>query len=214
MADVPLEEIRAIIQTDSSEQVRERLIRHRERLRQRLAAQEHTLAYLETLINQRESTMQYEIEIVESNAQTIASIRLTTDLRRISDDIGTGFGTLMQSLSHAQLPPAGSPFIVYHDVIDEDTEGDIELAVPVAAATRAGAELNIRQIPGGAMATTVHRGPYHEVGPAYHALTTWITEHGHHIAGPPRETYLNDPTVVKPAELLTRVEFPIHPNND
>lgn len=45
--------------------------------------------------------------------------------------------------------------------------------------------------------------------PAYHTVMGWISEHGHEIAGPPRETYLNDPQTVPPEELLTRVEFPI-----
>ena len=52
-------------------------------------------------------------------------------------------------------------------------------------------------------------GPYEQIAPAYHTLTGWISEHGHEIAGPPREIYLNDPQTVAPEELLTRVEFPI-----
>jgi len=59
------------------------------------------------------------------------------------------------------------------------------------------------------MAATVHRGPYDQVSPAYHAVTSWISENGYEIAGPPRETYLNDPRTVVPEELLTRVEFPV-----
>ena len=59
------------------------------------------------------------------------------------------------------------------------------------------------------MATTVHHGPYEQIAAAYHTLTGWISEHGHDIAGPPREIYLNDPQTVAPAEILTRVEFPI-----
>jgi effector-binding domain-containing protein len=57
------------------------------------------------------------------------------------------------------------------------------------------------------MASTIHHSPYQEIAPAYHTITGWISEHGHEIAGPPREVYLNDPQVVAPEELLTRVEF-------
>ena len=59
------------------------------------------------------------------------------------------------------------------------------------------------------MVTTVHRGPYEEIAAAHHTVTGWISEHGHEMAGPPREIYLNDPQTVAPEELLTRVEFPI-----
>lgn len=59
------------------------------------------------------------------------------------------------------------------------------------------------------MATTVHHGPYGEIAPAYHILTGWIQDHGHEMAGPPREIYLNDPAEVGEAEQLTRVDWPI-----
>ncbi len=40
-------------------------------------------------------------------------------------------------------------------------------------------------------------------------MTSWIAQYGHGIAWPPREIYLNDPQIVEPDELLTRIEFPI-----
>ncbi|MGD2103445.1 MAG: GyrI-like domain-containing protein, partial [Acidimicrobiia bacterium] len=71
-----------------------------------------------------------------------------------------------------------------------------------------------RELEGGSMASTIHHGPYQEIAPAYHTVTGWISEHGHEIAGPPREIYLNDPQTVPEEELLTRVEFPIHTDAD
>lgn len=51
---------------------------------------------------------------------------------------------------------------------------------------------------------------YDEVGPAYHAVTGWIQEHGHEVAAPPREVYLTDPQETSdPADFLTEVQFPI-----
>ena len=64
-------------------------------------------------------------------------------------------------------------------------------------------------VKGGPVASTIHKGRYSEVGPAYHALTTWISDHGHTPAGPPREIYLNDPTQVSEDEQLTEVVWPI-----
>ena len=66
-----------------------------------------------------------------------------------------------------------------------------------------------RDLEGGTMATTMHRGPYEEIGLAYQSLMSWIAENGYEIAGPPREFYLNDPRVVAPLELLTRIEWPV-----
>lgn len=55
----------------------------------------------------------------------------------------------------------------------------------------------------------MHRGPNNEIGPAYHTLAGWIQEHGHELAGPPREIYLNDPQEVEPAEIPTEIDWPI-----
>jgi len=207
--DMPLEEIRAILETDDPELVHKQLVMHHERLAEQLAAQERTLAYLETLIQRKEGIMPYDVNVTEAAPQLVAATKVHTSVSRIGNDIGAGFGSLMQAMGRAGVAPAGPPLIVYHDVIDDTTDGDLEICVPVGAAFAEGGEVYGRELEGGAMATTVHHGPYEQIGSAYHTLTAWISEHGHDLAGPPRETYLNDPQTVPPEELLTRVEFPI-----
>ena len=78
-------------------------------------------------------------------------------------------------------------------MIDEETDGDIEICVPVAAPSPGDSAVYGRELEGGTMATAIHHGPYQEISAAYHTLTGWISEHGHEMAGPPREIYLNDP---------------------
>lgn len=207
--DMPLDEIREILETEDPELVHKQLIVHRDRLAERLAAQERTLAYLETLIHRKEGIMPYDVQVEEVTPQLIAATKVHTNLARVGNDIGAGFGTLMRGLGREGVAPAGPPLIVYHDVIDDETDGYIEICVPVAATISGDAEVYGRELEGGAMATTVHHGPYEQIGSAYHTLTGWVSEHGHDIAGPPREIYLNDPQTVPAEELLTRVEFPI-----
>lgn len=100
----------------------------------------------------------------------------------------------------------GPLFVAYHDVIDEHTEGEIEACIPVPPETAGSA---FYDIPAATVASTMHRGPYTEIGPAYEAIATWMSEHGHEPAGPPREIYLNDPAQTPPEELLTEVQFPL-----
>ena len=197
--DMPLDEIRTILETDDPELVHKQLVVHRERLAERLTA----------LIQRKEGIMPYDVQVTEETPQLVAATKIHTNLRRVGNDIGTGFGFLMQALGLEGVAPSGPPLIVYHDVIDEETDGDIEICVPVGGAISGDANVYGRELEGGTMATTVHRGPYQEIAGAYHTLTGWISEHGHEIAGPPREIYLNDPQTVAAEELLTRVEFPI-----
>ena len=212
--DMPLDEIQVLLETDDPDLVHKQLVAHRERLAERLAAQERTLAYLGALIQRKEGIMPYVVQITEAAPQLVAATTVHTSLSRIGDDIGAGFGSLMMALGREGLAPSGAPLIVYPDVIDEETDGDLEICVPVSAPISGDGDVYSRELEGGSMATTLHHGPYNQIGPAYHTLTGWISEHGHDIAGPPRETYLNDPQMVSPEELLTRVEFPICSETD
>lgn len=212
--DVPLEQIRAILDSDDPAFARAQLVAHRERLAARLASQERMLAYLETLIQRKGGVMPYEVSLVDSSPQRIAAVRKHTNVQQVGDAILSGFGALMRALTKEGVAAAGPPLIVYHHVIDQENDGDIEVCVPIEGALEEGAEVYVRELEGGKMATTVHRGPYEQIAPAYHTLTGWISGRGHEIGGPPREIYLNDPRAVKPEELLTRVEFPVCPEPD
>jgi effector-binding domain-containing protein len=79
----------------------------------------------------------------------------------------------------------------------------------VAAPFDGDGEVYGTELAGGPAAVTVHRGPYTEIGPAYHTVSGWIADHGHELAGGPREVYLNDPREVAEADLLTEVQWPI-----
>jgi effector-binding domain-containing protein len=98
--------------------------------------------------------------------------------------------------------------LVYHNVIDQEDDGDLEIAVPVEDAFSDDSEVYGRQLEGATMATTLHHGRYEEITPVNHMVTSWVSQNGYEIAGPTREVCLNDSQMVTP-ELLTRLEFPI-----
>lgn len=153
--------------------------------------------------------MTYDIEVVEVTPQLVASTRARTNLSRIGGDIGVGFGTIMHALGSQGVVPSGPPLVVYHDMIDETTDGEIEMCVPIEGGIPEGSGVSSREIEGGLVATTVHRGPYEEIASAYGEIMGWVPQNGHVFAGPPREIYLNDPQEVAPDALLTKIEFPV-----
>jgi effector-binding domain-containing protein len=207
--EMPLDDIKSVLAAESEAQALRTLLTHKNRLAEKLATQERMLTYLETIIKQKEIAMPQEIEITEATPQTIAAVRVHTSLAGIKDAIGNSFGKLMPALASSGHMPTGAPMTIYHDLIDQETDGDIEICVPVANSFSGSNDVVGRELEGGEMATSTHRGPYEEIGPVYHALMSWISENGYEIAGPPREVYLNDPTQVSPAEILTRVDFPV-----
>jgi len=216
MVDMPLEEIRELLSDAEPDTVTKRLGMHRERLEERLADQQRMLRFLQRLIDQGGQIMPYDVTIKQVVAQPVASWTTRTSLAVIGDSIGRGFATVVSALTASGAQPAGAPFIVYHDVIDEQTDGTIEVCVPVPPGvggtdTVGGTETEVvwKNIPGSAVASTTHRGPYDEIAPAYHTVTGWIQDHGYQVTGAPREIYLNDPQTVVPEDLLTEVQFPV-----
>lgn len=210
MVDMPVDEIRAALDEDDTDMTAKRLAMHRERLQERLADQERMLRFLERLIERGGNVMPYDVTVKEVPAQTVASLTVHTNLATIGNAIAQAFGTVVGAIGAAGAYPSGAPFIVYHQVIDEHTDGDIEICTPVPPESKAPpGDVAWKQVPGGAVAATTHRGPYEEIGPAYHTVTGWIQDHGHTVTGPPREVYLNDPQLVAPDDLLTEVQFPV-----
>jgi effector-binding domain-containing protein len=67
----------------------------------------------------------------------------------------------------------------------------------------------LEEIPGGTVATTMHKGHYSAIGETYRAVEGWIAANGRRPAGPPREVYLNDPRSVPERDLLTEIDWPI-----
>ncbi|WP_283134163.1 MerR family transcriptional regulator [Rhizohabitans arisaemae] len=206
--DMPIEEIRRVLAA-SPANVPGLLAAHRQRLLAERDRHNHMLAVLSRLINGEESLMSYAITIENLPAQIVASLRRHTDLAGVGATIAEGFGTLVGVLTEAGQGPSGAPFLVFHDIIDAENDGDIDVCLPIASPVTAPSPVQVGEMAAITAAVTTHRGRYDEISPAYHALTTWISEHGHEVAGPPRETYLNDPTTTAQADLLTQVAWPI-----
>lgn len=210
--DMPLEEIRQVL-TSSPVLSSKVLEEHSQRLRDRLAEDEQRLSFLGDLIDGRKQLMPYDVTVDKKPDSQVASLRVRTSLATVASAVQSGFGKLAKTVETEKATPTAPPFIVYHDVIDEETEGDIEMCIPIANPIETDGDIESKVMPGGPAAVTIHQGAYDELGPAYHALSTWISEHGHQFAGPPRETYLNDPREVAVSELLTELAWPIDPGD-
>ena len=90
--DMPLDEIKAVLDDDSPELVHKHLLLHRERLAERLAADERRLTYLEALMAREEGIMPYTVEIEEVAPRLVAATRFSTTMQKVQEDVGAGFG--------------------------------------------------------------------------------------------------------------------------
>jgi effector-binding domain-containing protein len=133
--------------------------------------------------------------------------RAPVTMETIGDGIGDAFRELVEHAATGGAQWAGPPFVLYPDTC----EGEFEIAVciPVVEGARSGEHATVEEVPGGLCASTVHVGPYNEIGKAYVAVQKWMTDNDHVPAGPMREVYLNDPDSVPPEQLQTEIDWPV-----
>jgi effector-binding domain-containing protein len=150
--------------------------------------------------------MTYDIEFVELPHQNTAVVcgHLTTE--QIASFVGPAFGEVIDVLGQQGLQPTGAPFGRYR-VTGED-EFDVEFGFPCSGVVEPSGRVEPSELPGGPTARTLHVGSYGDVGAAYSAVVTRLTDEGCEITGTPWECYLDGPEVPEPR---TEVFFPCAP---
>ena len=122
--------------------------------------------------------------------------------------VAAAFAELFTRLQETGVAPVAPPFVVAS--MPQNGTMRIEVGVPCSAPP-GNDTLHAGNLPGGRVAVTVHHGAYDAIGPVYEALSRWIFEHGHSMAGPPREVFLTGPAdVSSPAEHVTELVWPIN----
>ncbi|MGE0816134.1 MAG: GyrI-like domain-containing protein [Vicinamibacterales bacterium] len=140
--------------------------------------------------------------------QPVLFVRLSTPRGELAQAIGQGLGKSFgyaQSAGHAM---AGPPFVRYTSV--GPGVMTIEAGAPLAAAAEGRDDVEAGQLPGGAVVTGLHAGPYDELQETYAAMERWMAEHGLAPAGAPWESYLTDPAAhADRAEWRTEIYWPV-----
>ena len=154
-----LEEIAKLMATDDEAGRVAALAQQRTRLVEQMAARQRMADYLQALIEHRDVYVEYQIEVVEGSPVPVASVRIETRLSGMGRAVGDGFSALVTNVAKANVVQTGSPLVIFHDVIDEDASGEVEMCVPVPAGINELAGLTIRDLEGGLVATTLHKGP-------------------------------------------------------
>jgi hypothetical protein len=150
-----------------------------------------------------------EVQVREVPDQQVLTEQRHTTVAGLTDWIGEGFGRLM-SAAGAVGGVTGAAFVVYHGEVNEDSDGPVELCVPVGTA------------PGHAVAARVegaHREAFvrlrksqvefPQILGAYEQVEQWIGGNGHTKTGSPREIYFNDFMAAGPDDLVCDVAWPI-----
>ncbi len=208
--EMPLPDMRAFLREKDLAKREAMLDEHRERIRRRIAEYTYIISSIERLIEGKEKAMEREVVTRDVAEQPALGVRFQTSMMTMGEDFGKAFGTLFGFLGRTGMQPVGPPMTLYLDPEFTEDKINAEVCVPIEKPVPGGGGVESVTLSGGKFASTLHFGPYHEIGEAYQALTVWLRENALEPAGPFRETYLVGVGQVEdPAEYRTEVSCPI-----
>ncbi len=140
--------------------------------------------------------------------QKTACVRVRTPVEGLKGELGKAYGEVMAILSGQGVQPTGAPFAVYYNMDMKDL--DVEIGFPVSQSFQPSGRVRPSTLPGGRTAVCVHKGAYDSIGDSYSALSAFIAQNKATPKDLCYESYLTDPQVTKPEELLTEINFPLN----
>jgi DNA-binding transcriptional MerR regulator len=161
------------------------------------------------LTRKEKGSVMADIETREVPEQQVLTEQRHTTVEGLDSWISEGFGRLMQA-AEAVGGVTGAAFVIYHGQVDEDSDGPVELCVPVSGAAGPGAAARVEPAHREAFLRIPKRQvEFPQILGAYEQVEQWARDNGHTPAGAPREIYFNDFMAAGPDDLVCDVAWPI-----
>jgi len=127
------------------------------------------------------------------------------------DEVPVLMGEVVGFIMAKGLQMMGPPFGVYYNSPQEVPVEELmyEVGMPFAGEAVEEGRVKIKTVQEKLVLSSVHKGPYNEVGKVYGAIAQYAYQNGYEIIGPPMEIYLSDPNETPENELLTECTFPV-----
>lgn len=205
-AGLPLEEIGQVIGTDTATGLR-RLERSAAALQRRTRAAQAVLDRVRSHLKEERSMSRVSTALEVD--RPVLSILRRMEPAEMGTVIPREVGRLREAAAAAGLVVTGDPFGIFHAPVTVDSDGPLEVALPVDELAPAEGDLRSYRLPGGLVAHRYAEGPetwFPEVLGLYDEVLTWITEGGRVPVGPPRETWHNAPS--DPGPLRLTISWP------
>jgi DNA-binding transcriptional MerR regulator len=191
--DVPIPVVREVLAAPDEAAVAAVLAGQRAQWAAELARREQVLRALDGLLASPDR-VRYDIAVAEQPPLRITGMCGTVRAAELDRDTAA----LCRRAVHAGI--GRQPML---GVFPLDLAEEMDVLVGVTRA--AGGLPDTQVLPAGPWATTMHVGPYELLSSAYTALLEGTRERGHDAVGPVVETYLTDPSMAGPDELVTRL---------
>ncbi|MFD5087659.1 MerR family transcriptional regulator [Kitasatospora sp. NPDC058406] len=209
---MPLARIAAVLDADAADRVPLLDAYWHEQARTH-ATRRDTVAYTRAVLAGRPQTM-YEIAERDVPEQKVLSIQRHVNAAHLPAFLAEAAELLFTHLRHANACLSGPLFAVYHGLVDDDSEGPVEVCAPTDGPVEPAGHIGVR-------IEAAHREAYTALtkrddapasGAAVHdAVGAWLTGHGHTRSASNREVYYPNWATAEPGEHVMDVAAPFHP---
>jgi DNA-binding transcriptional MerR regulator len=189
--DMPIEDVRAVIDAPDSTTRDAVLAEHLRRMERRLEETRDAVASLRALVEGSGHTGVVTFRSIEP--LWCAAIEGFVSLEDVHDWLLAAYGELARHLGALGLTPSGPAGALYAADVFEVEAGDVVAYLPIGAPIPARGRVSGRFLPAVDVATLVHHGAFADLDRTYGALGVEVAARGLAGTGPIREHYLVTP---------------------
>jgi DNA-binding transcriptional MerR regulator/effector-binding domain-containing protein len=209
--DMPLATVARIVALPEAERA-DALASWWESVERRIAGQRDLLIYL--LVGLAGKERNYDMFTIEE--RDIPAQFILTEQRHITVPNLQGWFDQCMPAMHTIAERfggiTGPAFIIYHGEVNEESDGPVEICVPVDQARRDEIDVPTRVEPAHREAfTRINKSmvDFPQILTAYDAVEKWIESNGRESTGSPREVYFTDFMAAGPDDPACDIAFPI-----
>lgn len=221
--DLPLKEVREILQEPDPAVVQSLIDRHKRCIREQISRYQRTLKALDGL---NPNGSPYQPVVKRLPAQYALVLRVRSEMKNIESARAKAFAQIAAFAKRQKISLLGSKinFAIEcnateldipwhsedHDIMDESRLTMNEVGWLIEAPLAVKEPFVVKEIPATKVVSVMHLGPYEPLHLAHQAAISWAREQGFAFADSGREFYLTDAdNCAEPNEFRTEVQYPI-----
>jgi len=206
--DMPLTRVAEIVSAPAQGGA-ELLAAYWEAVERRIASQRELTAHLRIrLLGEERGYDMFEVLEREVPEQLVLTSQRHVPVDELATWISTWMSRMMRT-TPAHGGVTGPPFVVYHGEVNHDSDGPVEICVPVA---HEGTGAAVRREPAHREAYVRLRKAqveYPQILSAFDAVGQWLVSRSLSAAGSPREVYFASFAKAAPSDEVCDVAFPV-----
>lgn len=195
-ADLSLEQIAAIVDRAEADPVGAVALLDAAVASMHRRVQAHDVVLARARLHLTKETPMSAVETAVEADRPVLSVMRRMAPHEMDEIIHAETTRLRQVAARAGLSPTGDPFGVFHAPVTDESDGPLEIVLPVDGLTDEADGVRSYRMTGGRLALRHAEGretDFPEILALYDEVHAWITDAGGTPVGPPREIWHNSP---------------------